>query len=629
MCKPTRLHSLFGCMITLLLLFSCSQNKNEPSDHQRLTNGRPEIAVKTTDDSAKTHTPRNQNFPPQWEKSPRNECVAGKEFFDTLVASDPEGSPVAFTLAHAPQGLSIDRKSGVLRFFAKTPGTFNIEAEASDTSNFTTKITYDLTVTAPTQKSSLRKPSIIINVPYAVAPGEQFNIDASHSSPKRDSLKNLSFRFDVNGDGKWDYPLNGSFGKTPYATHAYKSEGVYTVRVQVKNSRGAIGEAKSTVMVRALPTAKIIVNPQKLYANKECVLDASKSTVSKGSPMFFRWDFNNDGTWDYPAGGIYTLDKSVKKTWTSPGRYSVVLEIKDIYGISAFTYSDIDVLPAMPLLSSPHKDTARGVIATINTTNDKKGKLETVAIAKKNKPPIAHAGKPVLSRKGGKVKLRGTGDDADGRIVLYEWDFNGDGTYDWSSPVNGMVNHVFNDYSLAVLRVTDNDGAIAADTLRVVICPDGMLGVSEGPLCIDTYEWPNIAGKEPEREMTFFEAQKKCADTGKHLCSGKEWEDACEGGKKRPYPKSGSPAIQTCNVAGNRYFKNKVAPSGAFPDCQSPVGAFDMNGNVAEWTQSGGSDSAFVYGGSWHHDLEYTTCSSKVLMAKNKGYFFVGFRCCK
>ena len=278
-----------------------------------------------------------------------------------------------------------------------------------------------------------------------------------------------------------------------------------------------------------------------------------------------------------------------------------------------------------------HSYTKSGVYKAVLkvTTNDGKQWRDTTSITIVNTPPQAHAGKPILSKNGRTIKLKGTGEDADGRIVLYEWDFNGDGTYDWSSTKNGIVKHEFDSYSHAILRVTDDDGATATDTLRVVICPEGMESVENGPYCIDAYEWPNISGKEPEREMTYFDAEKKCLGAGKHLCTSQEWENACMGNERQEYPKSLSPAVQTCNVIGNRYYPNKVAPSGAFPDCKSPVGAYDMNGNVAEWTQGGGVDSAFVYGGSWHHDLGFTTCSSKLPLQKSKGYFYVGFRCCK
>ena len=49
-----------------------------------------------------------------------------------------------------------------------------------------------------------------------------------------------------------------------------------------------------------------------------------------------------------------------------------------------------------------------------------------------NKAPTASAGEDIISKKNRKIELVGTGTDEDGSIVLYEWDFNGDGTLESS-----------------------------------------------------------------------------------------------------------------------------------------------------------------------------------------------------
>ena len=683
-----RSYVLLGFSLLTLLLFSCGHDKNGSSDNRHNVQAETSAPAINPPKSPALNT---QNFPPQWEKTPRNACVVGKPFYDTLLAVDPEGAPVTYSLSKGPQGLTLDTQSGVVRFFPKTPGVFSIEVQASDTSQFSTKMEYELTSSAPSVKMPRPKPAVILNVPSVVAPSEQFVIDASKSITNKDPLQKMSFRFDVEGNGTWNIPPGGGFGASPTATHAFISEGVHPIRAQIKCPDGQTAQAACAVIVRERPVARIIVSPESPFVNKPCLLDASKSIVSKTSPGFtVRWDFDNNGTWDYPPNGGYSSEKSVKKLWASPGKYSVVVEIKDGFGASGFATADFVVRaekpanapsapPKPPVVScggpyqshvnkpidlngvvkgpdnlivkydwdftgkglfewsSPtsgktrHTYTKSGIYKAVFkvTTNDGKEWRDTTSITIVNTPPHAHAGKPILSKKGRTIKLKGTGEDVDGRIVLYEWDFNGDGTYDWSSAKNGIVKHEFDAYSHAILRVTDSDGATATDTLRVVICPEGMENVENGPYCIDAYEWPNISGKEPEREMTYFDAEKKCLSAGKHLCTSQEWENACMGNERQEYPKSLSPAVQTCNVIGNRYYPNKVAPSGAFPDCKSPVGAYDMNGNVAEWTQGGGVDSAFVYGGSWHHDLGFTNCSSKFPLQKSKGYFYVGFRCCK
>ncbi len=46
---------------------------------------------------------------------------------------------------------------------------------------------------------------------------------------------------------------------------------------------------------------------------------------------------------------------------------------------------------------------------------------------------------------------------------------------------NGKAKYKFIDYGKAVLRVTAENGLSACDTITVVLCPEGMVGVREGP----------------------------------------------------------------------------------------------------------------------------------------------------
>ena len=316
------------------------------------------IAGKTTADSVIAAAacpqtmPIEQNLPPQWKKTPANECAAGKAFFDTLVAKDPEGSPVSYRLIDGPKGMSIDAQTGILRFFPKKAATYSLQVTASDATDRSSNMNYSLSVIKAPHRFPSKKFNAIINAPAAAAPHEPVAIDASHSATIKDPLHCLSFRFDVNGDGRWDYPPSGGFGKQPSITHAFNTEGTYVIRVQVKNTRGQTALAINKLVVRAKPVARIVVSPQSIIVNKECVLDASYSSVSKPNGSFkVRWDLDNNGTWDLPLHGGYTSDKIAKKTWAAAGTYSVVLEIRDNFGAQAWADAEIDVASGAALKS--------------------------------------------------------------------------------------------------------------------------------------------------------------------------------------------------------------------------------------------------------------------------------------
>ena len=60
-----------------------------------------------------------------------------------------------------------------------------------------------------------------------------------------------------------------------------------------------------------------------------------------------------------------------------------------------------------------------------------------------------------------------------GTIVLYEWDFDGDGTYDWSSTTTALISHTYTSVGAynATIKVTYSTGATATDTITITTDP--------------------------------------------------------------------------------------------------------------------------------------------------------------
>ena len=89
-----------------------------------------------------------------------------------------------------------------------------------------------------------------------------------------------------------------------------------------------------------------------------------------------------------------------------------------------------------------------------------------------NIPPVATITVPVQTMETGTpIQFQGTGTDADGTVVLYEWDFENDGVIDATSTVTGNAQHVYTvagNYT-AKLRVTDNLGAIGLDAKTITV----------------------------------------------------------------------------------------------------------------------------------------------------------------
>ena len=193
--------------------------------------------------------------------------------------------------------------------------------------------------------------------------------------------------------------------------------------------------------------------------------------------------------------------------------------------------------------------------------------------------------------------------------------------------------------------------------------PTGAVGCAEYPrgarcsepsehrrYCIDRYEWPNEIGQNPTVYVDWFEAKALCAGAGKRLCRRSEWILACEGPKRLPFPWGFVRQPSPCNIdrptmdfdvrammkddtrEGELARLWQADPIGTHPNCVSAYGAYDMSGNVDEWTDDQADNPATRHpstlnGGYWGpvRDTCRLTTTSHGPTFK---FYQVGFRCC-
>lgn len=98
---------------------------------------------------------------------------------------------------------------------------------------------------------------------------------------------------------------------------------------------------------------------------------------------------------------------------------------------------------------------------------------------------------------------------------------------------------------------------------------------NDGEGCTDVFA-VSVPGVLPSSDITWFQAQQACTMAGKRLPTSAEWQKAAEG-----TPDAGTDdGVTDCNVDSALV---QVA-SGSRAACQSSFGAFDMVGNLWEWT---------------------------------------------
>jgi len=107
---------------------------------------------------------------------------------------------------------------------------------------------------------------------------------------------------------------------------------------------------------------------------------------------------------------------------------------------------------------------------TSGNRNLSEARVLTVAVV--NQPPTADAGLDQSSPIGVPVLFDGSGSTDDTGIVLYEWDFDGDGVYDSTGVTASHTYYTLGTHTV-VLRVTDADGLTDTDTAIVDITLSG------------------------------------------------------------------------------------------------------------------------------------------------------------
>lgn len=161
-------------------------------------------------------------------------------------------------------------------------------------------------------------------------------------------------------------------------------------------------------------------------------------------------------------------------------------------------------------------------------------------------------------------------------------------------------------------------------------------------------------GVVPQAYLSQEQAAAACEAAGKRLCSDDEWLAACRGKSSSTYPYGDEREPGRCNDKGVSPLRTihgaaeglevfgmeamndprlnqiagTVARTGQFKRCKTSSGAFDMVGNLHEWTADGGG----TFRGGYYLDNEINGKGCEyVTKAHSTKYhdYSIGFRCCK
>jgi PKD repeat protein len=240
-----------------------------------------------------------------------------------------------------------------------------------------------------------------------------------------DDVGIVRYQWDWNGDGTYEEE-----GTTPTISHEF-TEGVYDVVVQVTDDEGLTDTATIQISAGNEPPSVTGVTPTEAVAGTPVTLTAA-ATDNDGTIANYAWDF--DGGEDFEVDGAAV--NTIEHTFTAAGTANIRVRVRDDAGAET-------IFPA-----------------TITVTEAVSGDPRITDL----QPRAAEAGVEET------FELTATDD---GSIAKYEWDWDNDGTYDFTSTTENTAAHSFAAEGDATIKVqvTDDEDNVASQTFVIAVGP--------------------------------------------------------------------------------------------------------------------------------------------------------------
>ncbi len=243
---------------------------------------------------------------------------------------------------------------------------------------------------------------------------------------------------------EWDFEGDGSFDRSETVgrdqSFTYNTPGNYSATLRVTDNQGE--QATGTVVISVdnePPEVSVNLNP----SNGQIPLTVNISATATDSDGIaqFEWDYNGDGIFDET-----TITGVAANTYNTEGSFQARLRVTDNLG-------------AVTTLTIPT--------------------LEVNALAA-GSPSVTLTGSPIQGNPPLAVTLSASATEPDGGTIdQYEWDVDGDGTYD-ETTTTASLQTAYNGIGTFYprVRVTDSDNQQADDATQIFVEPQLSLSVS-------------------------------------------------------------------------------------------------------------------------------------------------------
>jgi YD repeat-containing protein len=424
--------------------------------------------------------------------------------FDASVSSDLDGTIANYLWDVDGDGF-YDLDTGTSPTFGHAypaAGRYRVKLRVTDSSGASIDTSRTITVTQP--------PVVSFTVtPNPVSTGDAATFDASASSDPDGAI--AKYEWDLDGDGTFE----SDTGSIPSVTRSYPTARTLTAKLRVTDDQDASAEASQTVTVsNRLPTASFTVTPTPALTGEVVTFDGSASSDPDGTIANYKWDLDGNGTFETDTGGTAITTRS----YATAATMVVKLRVTDANGATNDTTRNLTINPSAnqpptasftvtptPALTgevvtfdgSASSDpdgtianykwdldgngtfetdtgsvssvtnsypTARSITVNLRVTDNgsSSGDASHAVTIQTKSPTASFTITPDSLPTGELVAFDGLASiDPDGTIAKYEWDLDGDGTFETDTGTTGTTSRTYSTATVLTikLRVTDNDGA--------------------------------------------------------------------------------------------------------------------------------------------------------------------------
>ena len=268
-------------------------------------------------------------------------------------------------------------------------------------------------------------------------PTATFTMDASPVAVGDNIVFNAAASRDIDGSiakYEWDLNADGIFEVRSQsirtANTRYATPGTVSVTLRVTDNRGATDTATKPVTVHQKPVA--LLTADRAVPNVGDVVGyratGSYDPDAGGFIRAYYWDRDGNGTFEFPSG----TNPYITTSFPTAGQHRLAVRVYD----RDFAFSD------------------QALVVRVN-------KRPTAVVSATPNPAVVNQ----------PVALSGAASTDDRSITKYEWDLNGDGTYETNTAASPTTSTMFTTLGQARvgLQVTDSDGATDQSVATITV----------------------------------------------------------------------------------------------------------------------------------------------------------------